>query len=161
LETAPLYLLPTSFHLTHLCNPGQKTKNNNNKKKPQWLNACNPSYSGGRDQEDLGSKPVQASSSQDPIWKTSQKRAGGAAQLVRALFSKHEFKPQCCEKKGLILWFGLCFWLSGLRLIPATVEVEFGRIAVRDQPRQKVTETTISMKKLGVVLPVCHPLPTG
>jgi hypothetical protein len=27
----------------------------------------NPSYSGGRDQEDLGSRPVQANSSRDPI----------------------------------------------------------------------------------------------
>jgi hypothetical protein len=28
--------------------------------------ACNPSYSGGRDQEDHGSKPAQANSSPDP-----------------------------------------------------------------------------------------------
>jgi hypothetical protein len=27
--------------------------------------ACNPSYSGGKDQEDQGSKPTQANSSQD------------------------------------------------------------------------------------------------
>jgi hypothetical protein len=31
--------------------------------------ACNPSYSGGRDQEDSGSKPTQANSLQDPISK--------------------------------------------------------------------------------------------
>jgi hypothetical protein len=31
--------------------------------------ACNPSYSGGRDQEDLGSKSAQANSSQDPFSK--------------------------------------------------------------------------------------------
>jgi hypothetical protein len=31
--------------------------------------ACNPSYSGGRDQEDCSSKPAQANSSQDPILK--------------------------------------------------------------------------------------------
>jgi hypothetical protein len=31
--------------------------------------ACNPSYSGGRDQEDLGSKPAWANSLQDPISK--------------------------------------------------------------------------------------------
>jgi hypothetical protein len=30
---------------------------------------CNPSYSGGRDQEDHSSKPAQANSSQDPISK--------------------------------------------------------------------------------------------
>jgi hypothetical protein len=31
--------------------------------------ACNPSYSGGRDQEDYGSKSAWANSSQDPILK--------------------------------------------------------------------------------------------
>jgi hypothetical protein len=31
--------------------------------------ACNPSYSRGRDQEDCGSKPSWANSSQDPISK--------------------------------------------------------------------------------------------
>jgi hypothetical protein len=31
--------------------------------------ACNPSYSGGRDQEDYGSKPAWATRSQDPILK--------------------------------------------------------------------------------------------
>jgi hypothetical protein len=31
--------------------------------------AYNPSYSGGRDQEDHGSKPAQANSAQDPILK--------------------------------------------------------------------------------------------
>jgi hypothetical protein len=37
--------------------------------------ACNPSYSGCRDQEDQGLKPAQANSSQDPISKKpSQKR---------------------------------------------------------------------------------------
>jgi hypothetical protein len=30
--------------------------------------AYNPSYSGGRDQEDRGSKPVQTNSSPDPIY---------------------------------------------------------------------------------------------
>jgi hypothetical protein len=30
---------------------------------------CNPSYSGGRDQEDHGSKPAQGNSSRDPIKK--------------------------------------------------------------------------------------------
>jgi hypothetical protein len=52
--------------------------------------ARNPSYSGGRNQEDRGSKPIQANSSQDPISKktSSQKRAGGVAQGVGL-----EFKP--------------------------------------------------------------------
>jgi hypothetical protein len=30
---------------------------------------CNPSYSGGRDQEDQGLKPAWANNLQDPIWK--------------------------------------------------------------------------------------------
>jgi hypothetical protein len=36
--------------------------------------ACNPSYLGGRDQENLGSKPDPANISQDPIKKKKKKR---------------------------------------------------------------------------------------
>jgi hypothetical protein len=45
---------------------------------------CNPTYSGGRDQEDRSSKPTWASSSQDPISKKkkSQKRTCGVTQGV-------------------------------------------------------------------------------
>jgi hypothetical protein len=50
--------------------------------------ACNPSYSGGRDQEDGDSKPVQAN------LEKSHKRAGGMAQGVG-----YEFKPQYHKKK--------------------------------------------------------------
>jgi hypothetical protein len=58
--------------------------------------ACNPSYSGGRDQEDHGSKPAWANSSQDPVSKKpiTKKRAGGVAQG-----GGPEFKPQYHEKK--------------------------------------------------------------
>jgi hypothetical protein len=35
--------------------------------------ACNPSYSGGRDQEDRGSKPAQANSYREPILKKKAK----------------------------------------------------------------------------------------
>jgi hypothetical protein len=43
--------------------------------------ACNPSYSGCRDQEDHGSKPAQANSLRNPILKIPiTKRAGGVAQ---------------------------------------------------------------------------------
>jgi hypothetical protein len=35
---------------------------------------CNPSYSGGRDQEDCGSKPAQANSSQKCILKKTHHR---------------------------------------------------------------------------------------
>jgi hypothetical protein len=57
--------------------------------------ACNPSYSGGRDQEEHGSKQAWENSSKDPISKnTSQNGAGGVAQDVGT-----EFKPQYCKKK--------------------------------------------------------------
>jgi hypothetical protein len=53
--------------------------------------AGNPSYSGGRDQEDPGSKPAWANSSARTYLEKnpSQKRAGGVAQGVGP-----EFKPQ-------------------------------------------------------------------
>jgi hypothetical protein len=55
--------------------------------------AYNPSYLGGRDQED--SKPVQANSSLKPYSKTFHKnRDGGVAQDEGP-----EFKPQYCKKK--------------------------------------------------------------
>jgi hypothetical protein len=44
---------------------------------------CNPSYSGGRDQEDHCSEPAWESGLQDSIQKTHhKKRAGGVAQDV-------------------------------------------------------------------------------
>jgi hypothetical protein len=53
--------------------------------------ACNPSYSGGRDQEDCSLKPTWANGSRDPILKKTlhKNRAGGVAQDVSP-----EFKPQ-------------------------------------------------------------------
>jgi hypothetical protein len=57
--------------------------------------ACNPSYSGGRDQEDPGSKPAWAIVGKTLSRKIpSQKMAGGVAQGVGP-----EFKPQN-HKKG-------------------------------------------------------------
>jgi hypothetical protein len=38
--------------------------------------AYNPSYSGGRDQKDLGSKPAQANSLRDPILKKPLTKKG-------------------------------------------------------------------------------------
>jgi hypothetical protein len=59
--------------------------------------ACNPSDSGGRDQEDRGLTPAEASSSRDPITKIpNTKRAGGVAHGVGP-----EFKHQYCKKKHL------------------------------------------------------------
>jgi hypothetical protein len=49
---------------------------------------CNPSYSGGRDQEDHSLKPVWVNNSRDPISKKPKtKRAGG---VVKALSSNHD-----------------------------------------------------------------------
>jgi hypothetical protein len=59
--------------------------------------AYNPSYSGGRDQEDNSSKSTQANSLCNPISKKkkkSQKRAGGVAHGLGP-----EFKPQYRKKK--------------------------------------------------------------
>jgi hypothetical protein len=52
--------------------------------------AYNPSYSGGRYQEDRGSKLAQANSLRDTVWKMlNTKRADGVAQGVGL-----QFKPQ-------------------------------------------------------------------
>jgi hypothetical protein len=51
--------------------------------------ACNPSYLGGRDQEDHSSKPAWANSSQDPILKKHITKKGW--------WSGPEFKPQYCK----------------------------------------------------------------
>jgi hypothetical protein len=57
--------------------------------------ACNPIYSGGRNQEDFGLKPArvivrETLSQKNPL----QKRAGGVAQGIDP-----KFKPQYCKKK--------------------------------------------------------------
>jgi hypothetical protein len=46
---------------------------------------CNPSHSGGRDQEDHGSKSAWANSSQVPISKkpNTKTKAGGQAQVEK------------------------------------------------------------------------------
>jgi hypothetical protein len=41
-----------------------------------WVHACNPSYSGGRDQEDCGLRPAQPNSSWEPILKTPITKKG-------------------------------------------------------------------------------------
>jgi hypothetical protein len=68
----------------------------------------NPSsYSRSRDQEDHDSKPAQANSLEDPIWKKhilkkkNLKKAGGVAQGIDP-----EFKPQYrIEKKRMVVEF--------------------------------------------------------
>jgi hypothetical protein len=59
---------------------------------------CNPSWSGGRDQEDCGSRPAWANNSPDPILINLTKSTGGVVQGVGP-----EFKPQYCKKKNVIL----------------------------------------------------------
>jgi hypothetical protein len=58
--------------------------------------ACNSSYSGGKDQEDLGSKPAQANNSMRTYLKKTlhKNRAGGVVQGEGP-----EFKPQYQKKK--------------------------------------------------------------
>jgi hypothetical protein len=56
--------------------------------------ACNLSYSGGRDQEDHGSKPVLTNSMQDPISKTTHHKKG-LAEWLKALSSS----PRTTKKK--------------------------------------------------------------
>jgi hypothetical protein len=58
--------------------------------------ACNPTYSGGRDQEDHGSKPAWANSSTRPYLKKTlhKNRVGGVTQGDGS-----EFKPQYHKKK--------------------------------------------------------------
>jgi hypothetical protein len=59
--------------------------------------ACNSSYSGVRDQENHGSKPAQANSSQDAAWKIPNTNKGWQSGSNGSLPSKHEtldFKPQ-------------------------------------------------------------------
>jgi hypothetical protein len=60
--------------------------------------ACNPSYSGGRDQEDCSLKSARTKGSRDPILKKplTKKEAGGVAQCVGP-----EFKPQYHKKKKI------------------------------------------------------------
>jgi hypothetical protein len=58
--------------------------------------ACNPSYSGGRDQEHRSLNPAQANILLDPILKNpiTKNWAGGVAQGEGP-----EFKPQYHQKK--------------------------------------------------------------
>jgi hypothetical protein len=80
-------ILPFFFFLTELgCS------------KPLWkvaacqapvAHACNPGYSGGRD-EDHSSKPAWANISQDPISKKP---------IIKIGHTGPEFKPQYCKKE--------------------------------------------------------------
>jgi hypothetical protein len=62
---------------------------------------CNPSYSGGRDQEDGGSNPAWANSLQDPISEKKKSQKGLAEWLkVKALSSSpNKAKKEKTRKK--------------------------------------------------------------
>jgi hypothetical protein len=64
--------------------------------------ACNPSYSGGRDQEDCSLKPAWANSSQDPILKSpvSKNWTGGVAQGEVPEFKQKQKKKKKKVAKG-------------------------------------------------------------
>jgi hypothetical protein len=80
----------------------------------------NSSFSGGRDQENCGSKPAWANSSRDLILKKpSQKRDDGMAQGVGP-----EFKPQY-HKKVLTMVVHTCN--------PSTLDTEAGGFQVQSQ----------------------------
>jgi hypothetical protein len=62
---------------------------------------CNPSYLGGRDQEDQGSKPVWANSSQDPILKKpNRKKKGGGGKGGESQGIDPEFKTSITKKNN-------------------------------------------------------------
>jgi hypothetical protein len=90
------------------------------RKKGQALVAhtCNPSYSGGRDQEDHSLKPTQGNHLRDPISKIpNTKRAQGVGP---------EFKPQYCKKKERkkkpITKWGVVEWLQVIEYLPSKSE---------------------------------------
>jgi hypothetical protein len=69
--------------------------------------AYNPSYSGGRDQEDCSSKPAQANSLLDPISKKPFTKIGLVEWLkVKALSSNSSTakKNKKLRDIGLVLW---------------------------------------------------------
>jgi hypothetical protein len=68
--------------------------------------ACNPSYSGGRNQEDCSSKPAWENSLWDPISKNPlQEGAGGVAQGEGPEFKHQYHKKKKKEKERNIVNF--------------------------------------------------------
>jgi hypothetical protein len=87
----------------------------------------NPSYSGGSDQEDLGSKPAQINSSQNHISHPTQRRAGRVVQVVehppskgKALSSNHnttkKVKVLPCSILEFVGFIFVCLFSPSLRL---------------------------------------------
>jgi hypothetical protein len=66
--------------------------------------ACNPSYSGGRDQEDYSSKPAQANSSSRPYLEKKNHKKGLVEWLkVKALSSNSRTAKKTKQKTPKLL----------------------------------------------------------
>jgi hypothetical protein len=86
--------------------------------------ACNPSYSGGRDQEDHSLKPAQANSSGDPISKNPSQKIGLVEWFkVKALSSspntkkKKKNKIVCASTCKTILTIYKCLFLKQCQIL--------------------------------------------
>jgi hypothetical protein len=80
------FVFKGTFKINHFLKTGQV----------QVAHTCNPNYSGGRDQENWGSKPAQTNSSQKPISRQSFTKIGLVERLkVEALSSS----PSTAKKK--------------------------------------------------------------
>jgi hypothetical protein len=70
------------------------------------VHSCNPCFSGGRDQEDHGSKPAQGKIVPKTLSQKypTQKRDGGVAQVVEGLLSMSEalIQTPVLQKKRLM-----------------------------------------------------------
>jgi ribosomal protein L44E len=96
--------------------------------------ACDPSYSGDRDQEDRGSKPARAHSCETLSQNNpSQKRAGRVAQGVGLEFKPQYHKKQKQKQKNQLV--AGCQWL--MTVILATQEAEI---------RMQIVHETLSLK---------------
>jgi hypothetical protein len=73
----------------------------------QVSHTCNPSYSGGRDQEDCSSKPSQANSSQDLIKKSLHRQKVGLVEWLKVKALSSNPRPQKEKKEKNI--HAICF----------------------------------------------------
>jgi hypothetical protein len=88
-----------------------------------WMpvaHAYNPSYSGGRDQEDHGWRPAQGKCLRDPILKIpNTKRPGGVVQGVGP-----EFKRWYGKKKRWGIWLMYSLYKNEYRIYRISKTVE-------------------------------------
>jgi hypothetical protein len=67
--------------------------------------ANNPNYSGGRDQEDGGSKPVQGNSSRDSILKKNPSQKKGLVKWLQVYVLNSSTPPPTPERLTFIYLF--------------------------------------------------------